>query len=117
MVKNQIPEWVGAIQKRFAWSMGFAMTTTMIVVAIILLGIGLAAGFPVILGYIGDKFAAWSGTAFSITLSIALFGNILINYITGYVTNSNGISVYPYILAVSGVFTTIFIFIALRKEE
>ncbi|MFW5705183.1 MAG: DUF4395 domain-containing protein [Nanoarchaeota archaeon] len=35
MVKNQKPEWVGAIQKRFAWSIGFLMATTMIVVAIV----------------------------------------------------------------------------------
>ena len=89
----------------------------MIIVAVVLLGIGLAAGFPVMLGYIGDKFAAWSGTAFSITLSIALIGNILINYLTGYITNSNGISVYAYILVSAGILTTAFIIIALWKEE
>jgi len=95
----------------------FSVNRPMIIVAIVLLGIGLAAGFPVMLGYIGDKFAAWSGTAFSITLSIALIGNILINYLTGYITNSKGISVFPYILVGAGVLTTAFIFIALRKEE
>ncbi len=35
-VKNQRPEWSGAIQKRFAWSLGLAMATSMIIIAVLL---------------------------------------------------------------------------------
>ncbi|MBD3328234.1 DUF4395 family protein [Candidatus Peregrinibacteria bacterium] len=33
-VRGQKPEYVGAIQKRFAWSLGLAMATTMMIIAI-----------------------------------------------------------------------------------
>ena len=35
MVKNQTPEYVGAIQKRFAWSLGLIMATSMIIIALL----------------------------------------------------------------------------------
>ena len=41
---------------------------------LIITGLGLAAGFPVILGYVGQLYANLSGTAFSIALVIALDG-------------------------------------------
>ncbi|MFC2126598.1 sugar MFS transporter [Bacteroidota bacterium] len=100
-----------------AFLLVFAASETLIIVSIILLGIGLAAAFPVMLGYVGDKFAAWSGTAFSIIFSIALIGNIIINYLTGLITNSQGISFYPYILVTAGVCTTLFVFITLKNEK
>ena len=59
---------------------------------LILLGVGLSAGFPIMLGYLGARFAQLSGTAFSIALVIALLGNILINYIAGIVADKFGIS-------------------------
>lgn len=36
MVRNQKPEYVGAIQKRFAWALGLAMATVMMIVAVFL---------------------------------------------------------------------------------
>jgi FHS family glucose/mannose:H+ symporter-like MFS transporter len=56
-----------------------------------LLGAGLASGFPVMLGLIGDRYADISGTAFSLVLSIALLGNILVNYTMGLVAQNFGI--------------------------
>ena len=35
IVSNQKPDWVGAIQKRFAWSLGLLMATSMIVLSMI----------------------------------------------------------------------------------
>ena len=35
IVKKQKPEWTGAIQKRFAWSLGLIMAVSMIFIAII----------------------------------------------------------------------------------
>lgn len=55
---------------------------------LMLCGLGLAAGFPVILGYIGQLYAHLSGTAFSIALVIALLGNTLINYFFGIIAKS-----------------------------
>lgn len=65
---------------------------------LVLLGVGVAAGFPVLLGYIGDLFAAVSGTAFSIALSIALFGNILANYGMGLAAEAYGLAAFPLLL-------------------
>ncbi len=64
----------------------------------VLLGIGLASGFPVILGYVGDFFAELSGTAFSIVLVIALIGNMIINYLIGFFAYIYEISILSFIL-------------------
>ena len=56
--------------------------------AVIITGLGLAAGFPVILGYVGQLYATLSGTAFSIALVIALTGNTIINYLFGLVADT-----------------------------
>jgi len=36
LVKNQKPEWVGAIQKKFAWSLGLIMAGSMIIISLLL---------------------------------------------------------------------------------
>ncbi len=79
------------------------------ILSLALTGLGLASAFPIILGLVGDRFAQWSGTAFGIALTIALLGNMFINYITGLVTESYGISSYAWMVIISGVLTTIFI--------
>jgi FHS family glucose/mannose:H+ symporter-like MFS transporter len=61
---------------------------------LILLGIGLAAGFPIMLGLAGERFASRSGTAFSFIFTISLIGNVLVNYLMGWVTKSYGIHHY-----------------------
>jgi fucose permease len=50
---------------------------------VFLLGVGFAATFPVILGFVGDRYANLSGTAFSITFVMALTGGMVMPYITG----------------------------------
>ncbi len=47
---------------------------------VILLGIGLAAAYPIILGYVGSMYPDISGTAFSIVLVMALVGGMVIPY-------------------------------------
>jgi len=59
---------------------------------LILLGVGLSAGFPIMLGFVGSRFTQMPGTAFSIALVIALIGNILINYIAGAVAERFGVN-------------------------
>ena len=56
-----------------------------------LLGAGLAAGFPVMLGFVGNCYRELSGTAFSLVLVIALFGNMLVNYCMGIIAQVYGI--------------------------
>ncbi len=55
-----------------------------------LAGIGLAASFPVILSYTAAFYPDGSGTAFSIVIGIGLFGNILLNALTGIVLERFG---------------------------
>jgi MFS family permease len=64
-------------------------------VAVIITGLGLAAGFPVILGYVGQLYANLSGTAFSIALVIALTGNTILNYFFGYIARQYSVSYLP----------------------
>ncbi len=58
---------------------------------LILLGAGLAGGFPIMLGFVGERYAAQSGTAFSFVLVIALTGNMLVNYMMGLVVQHYGV--------------------------
>jgi MFS transporter, FHS family, glucose/mannose:H+ symporter len=65
------------------------------IVALVIVGAGLAAGFPVILGYIGQLYTHLSGTAFSIAFVIALAGNTLLNYIFGSIAKNYSITYLP----------------------
>ena len=58
---------------------------------LILIGVGLAAGFPVMLGFVGSLYADVSGTAFSIVLAIALIGNMLVNFLMGIIAENYGV--------------------------
>ena len=61
------------------------------VTGLVLLGAGLAGGFPIMLGIVGSRFSELSGTAFSFVLFVALLGNILINYGMGFIAQNFGI--------------------------
>jgi fucose permease len=69
----------------------FSTTYPLSVTGLVLIGVGLSAGFPVTLGIIGARYADVSGTAFSLVISVALVGNILINYGMGIVVERFGI--------------------------
>lgn len=56
---------------------------TVAYIAMILIGFGVGATFPVVLNFIGGAFKSQSGTAFSIALFIALLGQSLFNKFTG----------------------------------
>ncbi len=63
--------------------------------AVIIIGVGLAGGFPVILGYIGQLYAHLSGTAFSIAIAIGLAGNTMINYTFGKIVERYNVGYMP----------------------
>ncbi|NDV81226.1 sugar MFS transporter [Bacteroides sp. 51] len=64
----------------------------------VLIGAGVASTFPVILSILGQRYAALSGTAFSIAMVIALTGNTLLNNLTGILSQKFGITVFPYMM-------------------
>jgi MFS family permease len=66
----------------------------------VLLGVGLAAGFPLLLGYVADLYPSISGTAFSVVLVIALLGNMGINYLVGVLSAAAGPGYLPVYLGV-----------------
>ncbi len=85
------------------------------IIGLILLGMGFAAGFPVILGYVGDLYHQLSGTAFSFVLSIALIGNISSNYTMGIVAQRYGIQQLPITLITALAIMTLLLFITFKK--
>ena len=63
--------------------------------AMVFEGAGLASTFPVILGLLGERFAALSGTAFSVALVIALCGQTAMNYSAGLIAAGPGVRYFP----------------------
>jgi MFS transporter, FHS family, glucose/mannose:H+ symporter len=61
------------------------------VVGLSILGAGLAGGFPLMLGLVGNRYSELSGTAFSFVLTVALLGNMSINYMMGIIAKNYGI--------------------------
>ncbi|MFN8209928.1 MAG: MFS transporter [Bacteroidales bacterium] len=60
------------------------------VTGLFILGAGFSYGFPVMLGFLGNRFASMSGTAFSIALVISLVGNMSVNYAMGHIVRAFG---------------------------
>jgi FHS family glucose/mannose:H+ symporter-like MFS transporter len=87
----------------------------LIIFSLILIGLGLAAGFPIILGLIGNRYTKLSGTAFGIAFTIALLGNMIINYLIGVFTKGYGMNAYPVIMIATGAMTTLLLLLILRK--
>jgi MFS family permease len=76
----------------------FSFTWICFVTCFVLLGIGTASGFPVILGYVGELYKNLRGTAFSIVFIIAILGNTSMNYMMGIIAEKFGIDKYPLVL-------------------
>jgi MFS family permease len=64
---------------------------SLLTIGLVLLGMGLAGGFPIMLGIVGEKFSERSATAFSFVLLFALTGNMLLNYLVGVIATKWGI--------------------------
>lgn len=97
--------------------LSIAISDLLIIIALVITGLGLAAGFPVVLGILGDLFAKWSGTAFGIALTIALIGNMIINYLVGIFTSIYGMGAYRYILIITGLCTSLLIIMVLNRKS
>lgn len=87
-----------------------------LLVGFILTGLGLAAGFPMILGYIGARFTTASGTAFSIILTCALTGNILTNYAMGQLAQRYSIEIFPWFQLILAAFMGVLLYFSFEQQ-
>ncbi len=75
--------------------------------SVFMLGVGFAATFPTILGFVGERYAELSGTAFSLAIAMALCGGMLLPWLAGVVGDSYGMRssffIVPAALAVLAV--------------
>lgn len=87
-----------------AFGIGFILATAsnarIVPFGFAVLGVGLAAGFPLLLGFVADLYPSISGTAFSVVLAIALLGNMGINYLVGVLSDVAGPGYLPLYLGV-----------------
>ena len=60
-------------------------------VGLFLLGFGLAAGFPILLGFLGGLYRDLTGTAFSAVFVMALIGGSALSYLTGVLGDRQGL--------------------------
>lgn len=60
-------------------------------IAVFILGAGFGTGYPVVLGYIGDLYPKMSGTAFSVAMTIAMIGGMLLPYLAGIIGDASGL--------------------------
>jgi len=82
---------------------------------IFLVGFGLAAGYPVVLGFVGDIYTKLSGTAFSIGLVMGLIGGMILPYGTGVLGDAFGLRPSFSIVPVSLILQFILLVIVLRR--
>jgi MFS transporter, FHS family, glucose/mannose:H+ symporter len=94
---------------------GLASATWQAMLGFVLIGVGFAPVFPVVLGFIGDLFADLSGTAFGMALVIALAGSTILNYSVGALAQSAGIGIYPWIHLGATVALALLFFSAKRR--
>jgi len=85
--------------------------------AMVLLGIGFAAAFPVVLGIIGGLFPQLSGTAFGIALVIALTGNTIMNSAFGAVSRQWGTGILPWYLLLTLAGLGVFLALGFRSLD
>lgn len=79
----------------------YTATQSFTYMGMIILGVGLAACFPVILGYAGSTYGHLSGTAFGIILALALLGNMVINFGMGIIAKAYDTGKLPVVIVVS----------------
>lgn len=90
---------------------------TFTVLGLFLIGVGFAAGFPVILGYVGEFYARLSGTAFSIVFVIALMGGTILPFLTGVIAESIGLRLSLSIVPASIIMMFILFLVARKRFQ
>ncbi|HEV8284333.1 MAG TPA: MFS transporter [Chitinophagaceae bacterium] len=95
----------------------FGQSYSTSIMGLILLGIGLAAGFPIMLGLAGSRYAAQSGTAFSFIFTITLSGNMLVNYLMGLISKNYGIQHFTSVAFAELLFMIFFCILIFRSQR
>ncbi|MBE3124252.1 MAG: MFS transporter, partial [Acidobacteria bacterium] len=60
-------------------------------VGAVVLGLGFAAIYPTTLAIVGEKFAAFTGTAFSIVIAVGLVGGMLAPWLAGKIAEASSL--------------------------
>lgn len=100
---------IGIIMLNYAGSLRLAS------VSLFIAGFGLAAGFPVIISYIGTAYKHISGTAIGFAMVIALIGNTLLNYAMGFISKTFDISSFPLVIIILLLIQAIILFTNSKK--
>jgi MFS transporter, FHS family, glucose/mannose:H+ symporter len=95
------------------WGNTFAVA----VAGLISLGAGLAGGFPIMLGMVGNRYRELSATAFSFVLVIALVGNVLVNYWMGIVVYNYGVRYLVHVAILEVLVMTILSVLIFKKMK
>jgi FHS family glucose/mannose:H+ symporter-like MFS transporter len=84
-----------SVATALASSLALIVTRNVVVAAaaVFCLGASFAPMFPVVYGFVGDRFAHLSGTALSIVIAMALTGGMLMPYVTGVLGDAFGLRV------------------------
>ena len=86
-----------------------------IITGLIFSGAGLAGGFPLMLGITGKYFPDFSGTAFSFVFTVALIGNMLINYLMGIIVDNYGVHHLTTVAYFEIGFMTLFFYFIIQR--
>jgi FHS family glucose/mannose:H+ symporter-like MFS transporter len=57
----------------------------------VLLGLGFSAIYPTTLAIVGENFAAFTGTAFSIVIAVGLGGGMIAPWLAGRIAEASGL--------------------------
>ncbi len=81
---------------------------------LIIMGVGSASAFPLAFSYVGEFFNRMSGMAFSIVLIYGLLGNMLLNYLMGFLSEKFGLEIYSWFIGLSILATAVLLVIFYR---
>jgi fucose permease len=95
--------------------MQIGQTKSIVIAGLIFSGAGLAGGFPLMLGITGKHFARLSGTAFSFVFTVALIGNMLINYLMGIIVDKFGVQQLTSVAYIEIGFMTVLFYFIIQK--
>jgi len=88
-----------------------------VIFGLVLIGFGLALGFPVMFGLSSSLYSKNSGTAIGIILVISLVGNLLTNYVMGYLAKFWGIGIFSLGLLIAALVQSAFCFLVFRANK
>jgi fucose permease len=83
---------------------------------VFLLGCGFAATYPVVLGFVGDRYEQLSGTAFSVVIVMALVGGMLFPYAAGALGAAYGLRESFVMIPVALVLLAMLLFVVVRRH-